>query len=76
MNLKQFATKAGVSIVECDPSYGGRFGFRCVDAPNATWCGYKSEAAAYKGWLIGTFGEQTSKAVAALLKQTEARKRK
>ena len=71
MNLKQFAKQAGVSIVECDPAYGGTVAYKCSDAPNTTYCGYQTEDAAYKGWMKGAFGEQTAKAILSLLKQTE-----
>ena len=71
MNLEQFAKKAGVSIVECEPSWGGTIAFTEKDSPNTTYCGYKTKEAAYKSWLTGKFGKSTGKAVLALLTKTE-----
>ena len=70
MNLEQFAKKAGVTIVECDPSWGGTIAFIEKDSPT-TRRGYKTKEAAYKGWLTGKFGRSTGSAVLALLKKTE-----
>lgn len=74
MTLEQFAKAAGVSLVECDGNWGGHIGWRAVDHPNSTYCGYKTEQAAYKSWLESSFGKQTAKAVIKLLQKTERKK--
>ena len=71
MNLEQFAILAGLSIIECEPDWGGRIGYKLKDQPNMTVCGYKTKEAAYKGWLIDTFGSRTAKAVIELLKASK-----
>ena len=68
MNLEQFAKKAGVTLIECDPEWGGRIGYKEADHPNSSVCGFKTAASAYKHWLECTFGKRTAKAVAKLLK--------
>ena len=69
MNLEQFAKRAGVMIIECDPAWGGDIGYREKGSPNCTVCGFKSEKAAYKHWLVDTFGKHTAKAVLFLLEK-------
>ena len=71
MTLEEFAKTAGVSIVSCDPSYGGKFAYKTKDNPNSTICGYRTKESAYKGWLKDTFGIRSSKAVMRLIKQFE-----
>ena len=68
MNLEQFAKKAGVTIIECDPEWGGLIGYKEKDHPNSATCGFRTTAAAYKHWLDGTFGKRTAKAIMQLLK--------
>jgi hypothetical protein len=70
MNLEQFAKLAGVVLVDCDPGWGGRIGYKTQDCPSATFCGYRTAGAAYKAWLKDTFGEHAAKAVMKLLKPT------
>lgn len=72
MNLEQFARNAGVELVECGPEWGGRIGYKTKDHPNCTVAGFRTESAAYKSWLKGTFGDHTAKAVMKLLKTTNA----
>lgn len=67
--LKDFATAAGVTIVEVGPGWGGKIGYSEVDWPNATVCGFRTENAAYKHWLVEKFGEQGSKVILKLLKE-------
>ena len=67
MNLKQFADMAGVSVKECGPGWGGRYGYVTDDAPNCMECGYKTKNSARKAWLMNTFGDKTATAVQALL---------
>jgi hypothetical protein len=67
MNLEQFAKKAGVTTVECDPEWGGRIGYKEADYPNCSVCGFRTESAAYKHWLQSKFGKTTAKAVLSLL---------
>lgn len=72
MNLEEFATLAGVSITECDRSWGGRVAYTLKDHQNTTYCGFRSKDAAYKGWLIETFDKGIALAVLKLLKQSNA----
>lgn len=69
-SLNEFADAAGVSIVECGPGWGGRYGYTTKDYPNCTECGYRTKKAAREGWAVQTFGEQAAKALFALLEQT------
>ncbi len=66
-NLKEFAILAGVTTVRCDKGWGGTWAYKTIDNPNCTHCGFRSEAAAYKGWAKNTFGETASKALIKLL---------
>lgn len=68
MNLTQFAKNAGVELIECDPEWGGRIGYKEKDHQNCTVCGFRTEQAAYKSWIKSKFGEHTAKAVMKLLK--------
>jgi len=70
MTLEEFAKQAGVVLVDCGSNWGGRIGYRTKDSPNCTFCGHRTEAAAYKSWLKGKFGDHTAKAVLKLLKET------
>lgn len=74
MTLEQFAKQAGcvVSMNEDPRGWGGQYQWHTVDYPNCFFAGYKTEAAAYKGWLEGTFGKTTAKAVIKLLKKAKA----
>ena len=69
MTLEEFAKQAGVVIVDCGPNWGGRVGYKSSADCNCTFCGYRTSAAAYKGWLKDTFGEGAAKAVLKLLKE-------
>ena len=75
MNLEQFAKKAGVTIFECSPEYGGRIGYKTKDSPNSTVCGFRTERAAYKSWLTSTFGAHTGKVVMKLLEPSNVKVR-
>ena len=68
MNLEQFARDAGVEVIECGPGWNGKFGYRTKDAPNASFCGYRTHNAAYEGWLKDTFGPHTAIALKKLFK--------
>lgn len=69
MTLAEFAKEAGVTIERCDPTgWGGSYAYRTADAPNCLTCGYRSERAAYRGWLTDTFGERAALALIKLLK--------
>jgi len=70
MNLEKFAKDAGCIVILNPDSYGwgGKLQYHTIDCPNSHYCGYRTEASAYKGWLKNTFGERTSKAVLKLLK--------
>ena len=69
MTLEEFAKAAGVKLVDCGEGWGGRIGYQTADHPNCTTCGYRTNQAAYKGWLKDTFGNRTAKAVTKLLKE-------
>lgn len=70
MTPEQFAKKAGcvVSINE-DPGWNGKYQYHSVDHPNCHFCGYKTEAAAYRAFMKDTYGPTAAKAVMALLKK-------
>jgi hypothetical protein len=70
MNLEQFAKKAGVTLTECDSSWGGTIGYKDADYPNSMVCGFRTSAAAYKHWLEGKFGKKATKVVLGLLSKT------
>ena len=70
MTLEEFAKRAGVKIISCDPSWGGRFGYKTDDSQNCSVCGFRSERSALKGWLRDAFGAKTAKAVTKLLEVT------
>jgi hypothetical protein len=69
MNIKEFAEDAGVTIGRCEPDWGGTYSYKSEDYPNSTVCGFRSEAAAYKGWMEDSFGKKTTKALLRLLKK-------
>lgn len=71
MTLEEFAKDAGVEIVRCDKDWGGTYGFTIKDSPNCTWCGFRSERAAYQRWLESTFGDQTATAIKKLLRRAK-----
>jgi hypothetical protein len=68
MTLEEFAKKCGVTIVDCGRGWTGKYGFKEIDWPNCTTCGFRTESAAYKRWLIEKFGPTTAKVVLKLLK--------
>lgn len=67
MTLEEFAKKAGVELIACEPEWGGRIAYKTPDAPNCCICGFRNAGAAYKHWLENTFGELAGKAVMSLL---------
>lgn len=67
MNLKDFAAISGVIVSRCDKEWGGTFAYKTLDHPNITTCGYRTEAALYKGWAEETFGKNSFKAILKLL---------
>ena len=67
MTLTQFAKLSGIQIVECDKSWGGKYGYIYADHPNITNCGYNTHKEAYKAWLIDSFGDAPAKALLKLL---------
>ena len=69
MTLEQFAKSAGVTLVDCDPGWGGRIGYKTKDHPNCTEAGYRTHQSAYKGWAENTFGAGAAKALFKLLNQ-------
>ena len=68
MTLEEFAKASGVRIVDCDPSWGGRYAYTIDDLPNVTFCGFRTERAALRRWASDTFGDGAGRAVLALLK--------
>ena len=75
MTPKEFAIDCGCVVWQMTPEeahgWGGRWAYRPKDSPNCSWCGFRTEDAAYKGFLVETFGGQPSKALLKLLKKTE-----
>lgn len=71
MTLEDFAKLAGVEVISCGPEWGGRFAYRMKDHPNSTYCGYRTINAAYKAWLVDSFGGSLSKTVLRLLKENK-----
>ncbi len=70
MTLKDFAEAAGVVVFRCDKDWGGTWGYTTIDNPRSSICGYRSEAALYRGWAEETFGKSAFKAIAKLLSAT------
>ena len=71
MNLEQFAKDSGVEVVDCGSGWDGKYGYVVKGSPNSTYCGYRTEKAAYEAWLTNTFGKQ-AKAIKKLLKHTQS----
>lgn len=71
MDLKEFATLAGVKVIRCDSSWGGTWGYTEDRYSNFSVCGYRNENAVYRGWAKSTFGDGTYKALQKLLNQSE-----
>lgn len=71
MTLEEFAKKAGVTIVACDPDWGGTVGYKEKDYPNTTIAGFKTKEEALKSWLRSSFGDSPAKVVLKLLKDSE-----
>jgi hypothetical protein len=67
MNLEQFAKSCGVVVSAYEDGYGGKYQYHCTDSPNVHYTGYKSIDSAYRGWLCGTFGEDTHKGILKLI---------
>ncbi len=67
MDLKTFATKCGMKIVECSPECGGRVGYTTEDHPNCTIGGFRTENAAINHWFADTFGAKAGPIVRKLL---------
>ena len=74
MTPEQFAIDCGCIVKHMTPEeaegWGGRWAYTSTDHPNMTTCGFRTEAAAYKGFLEETFGKQPTKALLKLLKNT------
>ena len=68
MTLEEFATVAGVKVVDCDPSWGGTYAYTTDDNPQTTVCGFRTERAALRRWADDSFGAGAGRAVMALLK--------
>lgn len=68
MTIEDFAKKAGVVIVSCEPHWGGKFGWKSSIDSNVTNCGFKTEQAAYKNWFYDKFGKECANLVVKLMK--------
>jgi len=68
MTLEEFAKKAGVRVVPSEFE-DGEFDYQEEDSPNTTVTGFSSKNAAYRFWLIETFGKKTAAAIRKLLKE-------
>ena len=68
MTLEEFAKKAGMRVVPSEDE-DGEFDYQAADSPNTTVTGFGSEKAAYRFWLIETFGKKTAAAIRTLLKE-------
>jgi hypothetical protein len=66
MTLEEFAREAGC-VVTPKFNNSSEYQYYITEHPNCYFSGFKTEASAYKGWLEGTFGPTTSKAVIKLL---------
>jgi len=74
--VEELAKLAGVTLIDCDPEWGGRVGYKMADFPNMSICGFRTEKAALDSWMNGAFGEQTTKALKAVMKQAAMAKAK
>jgi len=68
MTLEEFARQAGC-VVTPKFNNSSEYQYYTTEHPNCYFSGFKTEASAYKGWLEGTFGLTTSKAVIKLLRK-------
>lgn len=71
MTLEEFAKDAGVEVFECEPGWGGKWGYKELNYRNVTVCGCKTKTACYKDWLACKFGERTAAAIIKLLRRTK-----
>lgn len=77
MTLKDFAVKAGYISIQCDKTeWGGSWGYMIKEYPNVRYCGYRTEKKAIEGFLVSHFGEDSLKAITALIKENERLKAK
>lgn len=67
MTLKELAEAAGVTVLRCNKEWGGTWAYKTPDHPHSTVCGYRTEAALYKGWAEEVFGKHAFKALSKLL---------
>jgi hypothetical protein len=71
MTLEEFASQSGLTVVRCDREWGGTYGYKLADYPNMQINGFRTEKAALLGWMKGTFGERTAKALVSLFKKVK-----
>lgn len=71
MTLEDFAKDAGcvVQVNENPKGWGGKWEYYSVDHPHCFFCGYKTEKAAYMGFMRDTFGDTATKAIVKLIKK-------
>lgn len=69
MTLKEFAIESGVTVFECEPGWGGKYGYTESQFPQSRVNGFRSQKACYEDWFKCKFGEQTAKALMKLLKK-------
>ena len=71
MTLEEFAKRAGVTLTQCGPEWGGRVGYKTADSPNMSINGFRTEKAALNGWLKDAFGTRTASAILYLIKAAQ-----
>jgi len=74
MTLKEFAKQCGVEVlIDCDVCWGGKYGWRLIGKSSITVRGYKTEAAAIKGWMREHFGNKAAKVILNMLSKARNR---
>lgn len=68
--VRKFARSAGVRIIDNGHPYNERYHYTEKGYPNTTVGGFRTERAAYAHWLASSFGENTSRAILALIRRT------
>ena len=73
MTLEEFAKDAG-AVIQLNPEpqgWGGKWEFYNSEHPNCSYCGFKTEASAYKGFMEHKFGVHGTRAIIKLLKKVQ-----
>jgi hypothetical protein len=76
MTLEEFAKDAGcvVQLNAHPEGWNGKWEYYTVSHPHCFFCGYKTEKAAYLGFMHDTFGETATKAIIKLIKKANSKK--